>query len=131
MAIKPVSFGVQFKTREVANIVAGKEMASGKFLSDISGIPVYELLTRNSSDMYSASSDYCAKKIPQIHPVFQTLKDISDVLREEFYKIRFNDGKKPELIDSLFDARDKEIEAICSELGETIDIEPFKIPFLR
>ena len=131
MAIRLVSFGKEFKTREIANIVSGKDVASGEFLSDISGISIDELLTRNSSDMFIASSGYCAKEISKTKPIFQPLLDASITLRNELLKKRYNDEKYANNIQKLFEQRDKKIEEVCSQLGDTIDIEPFDIPFLK
>lgn len=131
MAIRPVSFGIEFKTREVANIVSGKDVASGEFLSSISGISIDDLLTRNSSDMYIASSGYCAKEIARTKPIFKPLLDASIALRDELLKKRYNDEKYVNNVNKLFEQRDKKLEEVCSQLGDTIDIEPFYIPFLK
>ena len=72
MRINRVSFGQIFKTREVAEIVSGKQIASNQFLSDITGLSIDSLLSNNHTDMFVASSSYCGKKIGDINPEFKT-----------------------------------------------------------
>ena len=131
MAIRPISFGKEFKTREVVNIVSGKEIASTDFIMGISGLTYSDLLTKNSSDMYVASSSYCGKEIARKNPILQPLRDISEVLHDEISKLRPNDEKMLYKVKGLFSQRDAKCDEICSQLGETIDIEPFDIPFLK
>ena len=87
MNVKAVSFSGIYNTRKVANIVAGKEYANAQFLSSLTGIPQGKLLSTYSSDVFNASSSYCANKIaeinPQLKPIRQTALDIKAMMHPD------------------------------------------------
>ena len=131
MRINSISFGQIFKTREVAEIVAGKEIATNRFLSDVTGISENDLLSCNHSDMFIAGSNFCGKKISELNPEFKTLNELASAIRYSFASCGIFGEKDTTAIQDLFEKRDKEIETVCTKLGETVDIPNFSVPFLR
>ncbi len=131
MQISKISFGKIFSTNEVAKIVSGEKESSVEFLSEISGIKKHELLSRYNSDVLTASSIYCARKISETHPEFQTLKEIGAKIKELFQSL-YNGNKDTDInaLKKLSTERITERKKVCDKIGNTIDIEPFNIPFL-
>lgn len=131
MAVKNVSFARSFSTKEVANIISGKNYATGSFLSGITGIPEDRLLANNNSDMFIASTSYCSRVISEKHPEFKVLRDTSIKIKEKSSELMQFGDFNFEKIKPLFVKRDVEIRNIRKKLGDIINIESFPIPFLK
>lgn len=131
MTIQNVSFGHSFRTREVANIVAGKQNASGAFLSKITGIPEGILLTNNDSDMFVAGSSYCAGKIAETHPEFEQLRDTSKLIAATVKNVDILGRINMKELEPLIDKREVQVKEVCKKLGDIVDIPSFEIPFLK
>jgi len=66
-----------------------------------------------------------------MNPDFKTLHNISSEIRYEFASYNLFGENDTTKLQDLFERREKEIDAVCTKLGETVDIPSFEIPFLR
>ena len=130
MQINKISFGKLFPTGEVAQIVSGETNASVEFLEGVTGIPKNILLSQYSSDILTAGSSYCAKKITESHPEFEKLKNIGTKIRNIFqFFNNESDKKEIDKLRKLSEERTAETKAVCGRLGDVVDIEQIDIPF--
>ncbi len=124
-----IIFGQSFKTKDIAEMIAGKKPVDCDCLSKITGISQDTLKSQYNSDIFQAGSHYCISKFSKINPEFEELhkesKKIKEKLKEEL-KFGEPDSKK---INNLFANRDKKIKETCLKLGAIIDIPQFNIPF--
>ena len=126
-----ITFGAMFNTREIANILSGKEAGSREFLSKMTEIPIEKLIAYNNSDTFSIGTNICKHEIIKQYPDLKPLTDISTVISDRISKFFAGNKKQYNKIIELFNLRDKTISDICTKYGDSIDIKPINIPSLK
>ena len=127
MKVNPISFGKEYKTKDIAEIVGGRQ-ASGKLISEMSGIPEHTMLTRYSIDIFKASSYYIGTKVIEQHPEFAPIREVSKRILEVLDTPMSKENSKK--CDELTAQKQTIIKDVCDKNGETIDIEPVSIDIL-
>lgn len=129
MNINNVSFAGVYNTREIANVISGKEAANTQLLASLSGVSTDVLQISKSADLLAAGSNYCISKIVEDNPEFKGLRAISLEIKKGLEKAFMHNADLKPLYNAM-EKRDEMVDEFCAEHGETIEIPEFDIPFL-
>lgn len=127
--ISNVSFGAKFNTKDIVKMVGGVP-ADKKVLSEMSGISEAHLTCNCSSDIYLASSRYAASKVVEQYPDLSPIHKLSKTIQEKINSLPNNEEDFKE-INKLSLKKAFLMSTFCIEHGESIDIQPFEIPFIK
>ncbi len=130
MSISNVSFSGTYNTREIANIVAGKEPVTTKFLSSLTGVSQDKLLCNCSSDVIEFGSQYCINEIAQQDTDLSGLRQLVMKIKAIVQGGAIGETEFRKL-NNLLNARDKKIDEYCGKHGDTIEIPDIDVPIFN
>ena len=127
--IQNISFGAKFNTKDIVKMVGGAP-ADKKVLSEMSGISEAHLSYNCSADIYMASSRYAASKVVEQYPDLSPIQKLSKIIQEKINSSPQNEEDFKE-INKLSIKKDILMSTFCHKHGNSIDIQPFEIPFIK